>query len=216
MPVPWNIADDFETVVDAAVAVTVWDDTLSTSYAVEPALRRAVEVAEGEVSQGKYRAIDTVWHFPTGGALAGVSVQPGWFVFREASVWRVLRSSNQSLSNRWRAECRTLEIDANETVTIEVATHTQSTSGAPQTTWSTFATGVVGRLQRLENTPGVEKHRRGDRQQARLYTLTQYLLDTNYRVFDGTHYWNVTGYDQPDDLAALPVLNLEQTPWPLG
>ena len=216
MPVPWDISDDFETVVDAAVPVTVWDDTLTTSYAIEAALRRAVEVGERDVSEGKYRAIDTVWHFPTAGALTGVDVKPGWFVIQGASVWRMLRASNQSLANRWRAECRTLEIDANETVTIEVATHSQTTSGAPQTTWSTFAAGVVGRLQRNENTPGVEKQRRSDREEARLYTLAQYLLDTNYRVFDGTHYWNVTGYEQPDDIAALPVLTLERTPWPLG
>ncbi len=216
MPVAWDIADDFETVVDGGTAVTVWNDTLTTSYAISQALQRAVDVGEGEVSQGKYRATDTVWHFPAGGMLANVTIVPGWFVFQGASIWRILRASNQTLANRWRAECRTLEIDAGETVTIEMASHTQTPSGAPRTTWSTFAAGVIGRLQRIENSPGVEKQSRRDREQAKLYTLTQYLLDTNYRVFDGTNYWNVTGYEQPDDLAVLPVLNLERTPWPLG
>jgi len=216
MPVPWNIADDFETVVDGGTVVTVWNDTLSTSYAIVQALRRAVDIAEPEVSQGKYRSIDTVWNFPADAALENVTIVPGWFVFQGPTMWRILRASHRTLANRWRAECRTLRIDAWETVTIEVAAHAQTASGAPRTTWSTFATGVIGRLQRLENSPGVEKQSRRDRQRAKLYTLTQFLLDTNYRVFDGTHYWNVTGYEKPDDLVALPVLNLEQTPWPLG
>lgn len=216
MSVPWDIAGDFEAVVDGAVAVTLWNDTLSSNYAIDQALRREVKLDEQEVSQGKYRSIDTVWNLPSDGALVNVNVLPGWYVVYGATIWRVLRASNQTLANRWRAECRTLEIDPNETVTIEVATHTQTASGAPQTAWSTFATDVVGRLQRLENTPGVEKHSRRDREQAKLFTLAQFLLDTNYRVFDGTHYWNVTGYEQPDDIAMLPALTLERTPWPLG
>ncbi len=216
MPVPWDIADDFETVVDGDTAVTVWNDTLSTSYAIGQALRRAVDVEEREISQGAYRSIDTVWNFSSGGALANVTIVPGWFVMQGVSIWRILRASNRTLSNRWRAECRTLQIETTETVTIEVALHTQSSSGASQITWSPFATNVVGRLQRIDNAPGVEKQSRRDRERAKLYTLTQFLLDTNYRVFDGTYYWNVTGYEKPDDIAVLPALNLERTPWPLS
>ncbi len=216
MPVPWDIGDDFGAVVDGAVAVTLWNDTLSSIFAIDQALRRKVKLHEAEVSQGKYRSIDTVWNFPASGDLASENVLPGWFVVHGTTVWRVLHASKQTLENRWRTECRTLDIDPAETVTIEVASHSQSASGAPQITWNTFATDVVGRLQRLDNTPGVEKHRRREREQARLYTLTQYLLNTNYRIFDGTHYRNVTGYEQPDDIASLPVLNLERTPWPLG
>ena len=145
-----------------------------------------------------------------------VNIKPGWFVFHGATIWRVLEASSETLAVRWRLVCRILEIDTSQTVTIQQAQFSQTVSGAPAAVWSDFAPDVIGRLVPESSAADHEKRSRRERVRARLYTLTPYLLDTNYRVFDGANYWNVTGYEQPERIDQLPLLRLERDAWPLA
>lgn len=238
-----DIADDFATVVDGLEAVTLqtsdevawesmtvnewaeltvdeWDAMLvaDPQTAIAKALQRALTTIELAQSEGKYRAGDTVWHFPF--SEVSTAPVPGDKII-DASLerWTVLSASEQTLSARFRCVCRNLSIseDLNTLIDIQNATYTKGEGGAQTRTWSAFRTDVRAKIAEQEEDATTEHDNRYILKRVIIYTEDLFAIDNNYRVVaaDGSIY-NVTAFAAPEAIDVLPEIHAVLNKWPSG
>ena len=217
MSVALDIANDMAEVVDNLEGVTLREAD-DTEHGVTYALRRVLTTSEKEASDGKYQSGDIVWHFPA----SSVAVEPvpgAKIIDGESNLWTILDASLATLSNRYRCVCRNLSIFAelNTLVDIEVATWSKGEGGAEEAAWASFATDVRAKIQLEPVDAETVNDNRDTLHEVRIYTETQYQLDSNYRVIgpDATEY-NVTGFAAPNRIDELPYLTAEVVKWPHG
>lgn len=166
---PWNVGDDFAEVVDNLTQVTLVRRDGSPVVEVPHALRRVVKTREAQRSAGHYMVNDAVWHL----SRAELSEPPclGDRILDVAGrAWTILEVQSVSQGTRWRCATRNLVIACglDQTIEIEQATYTKTSSGEMELVWQTWRTGLAARIQ-----PRMAKV---NQQQGRLATTRRFTV----------------------------------------
>jgi hypothetical protein len=207
MTLSTDIAADFGLVTDFLAPVTV------DGASVNNALRRAVTTSEAARSGGKYLSSDTVFHLD----IAELPSRPaigGQIVDQDGDTYTILEVAKQTLANRWRCIARSLYLDPAQTVTIQQATFSKSTTGAQEPTWTDVATNVPAKVVIESETVDDTHDGRSLKQTATVYFATPQTLTPQYRIVSGSTILKVIEWQGFDDLKALFRCKCEVSPWP--
>lgn len=140
--------DDFVAVTDGLSPLTLTRPDGSLSLNVAHALRRAMRTRESRRSGGRYTASDVVWHLPAD-ELTEKPRLGDLLVDAQGQRWTILQVQEAAQGSRLRCVTRNLAIaeGLDQTVDIEKATYSKSPSGALDTTWAPWLTGLPARIQ---------------------------------------------------------------------
>lgn len=209
MPVTFSPVGDFAAVCDGLQTVTLTDRD-GVEQTVTHALRRSIRSSEAAPSNGHHLMADVRWHLPieevTGEPL------PGWTIDDGTDEWTILVVSRDTLSDRWNCYSRNLVVTEglNTLITIEVATVTKGDGGAHEQTWSTLASGVRAKIQRLSAESDTEHGVRQLDRTYRAYWREALDLRGKHRIIDnsGVKYL-LTAYRDPERIDVLAEADLE-------
>ena len=206
---------DFAEVVDGLEAVTLAVSGLA-DQSILNAHRNQITNAEIEASNGFARQGDTVWQWPVSETptrpILGSTLTDG-----DSRTWTILTIFKQVLSSKWSAVCRELAIEetSDTLITIQVATYTKGTHGAPEPAWANVYTSVRAKIQAIDQTPEVEHDADETAEIYRIILAANLSISTvsaAYRVIDADgQIYHVIRYEQPSRIDALPVIVAERT-----
>ena len=213
-PSAFHPGNDFLMVADGLSAVTVMRPDGSLSTEVAHALRQEIRTEEAKRSRGRYTASDAVWHLPA----AELPERPRLgdvVVDATGQHWTILNVQEATQGSRWRCVTRNLAIvhGLDQTVTIEKATYTKSPSGASETTWQPWRTGLPARIQprRLEVE---ERHDRlSTAAKFTVFLAENVAVDHTHRIQgpDGTRY-RILGSRRTERIDALMEIDVIRLP----
>lgn len=190
----------------------------SDSETVADCKRRALTLQEVTASDGKYTLEDVRWHIQ----VANLATSPRLGdVIKDGDGQRftVLDVRLASIGTRWRCITRDLAVvyHLNDTVAILRATYEKGTAGAAEPTWHSYRSGVRARIQPMASDIAVEHEAKRKVTRVEIYVDSDFAIDQNCRVLamNGTLY-KVTGYRAAERIGELPVIEAEETPWPLA
>ena len=169
-----GIADDFADITDGLASVNVDGNT------VNAALRRVIDVREAKQSAGKYTTSDVAFHLNAAELDSALVI--GTTITDTDGDWTILAIAHQTFGHRYRCVCRQLFIDSANTVDIQVASYTKSSTGALEPTWSTESTGVVAVVHYDQQSVNVEYDARYSVKTAKVYFTTNQNLTPNHRI----------------------------------
>ncbi len=210
------IQDDL-TFVDGIESVTYVPAGGGSPVVVERALRRRVSHSEAAPSDGVYTAHDVKWFLSTTDLTERPT--PGATIADVAGdVWTVLEVSRDALNAAWRCRARDLALAENleHRVAIMRALWQASAAGAPTAIWIVELSDVPARIQPIDGEVTTEHDQRIVRATHRVYLGQSLSLDANHRIVHDATVYHVLATKMPDRLDQLPVVHVEQSPWPLG
>ncbi len=207
----FDVQTDFATVADGLEAVTlVRREGRSTPLA--GALRRAVTSREAAASDGKYTAADVRWHLAAN-ELDAPPQLGDQIVDGEGESWTILHTRLATVSSRFECVARNLTIAAglDTLITIRRERITKGPSGAAERSWEDYRSGVRAKIQEQAATRSEQHDRQSGIVTARIYVAEQIEVDNGFQIVarDGTTY-EVTGFESPDEIGKLFVINAER------
>jgi hypothetical protein len=199
---------DFVQVADALEPVKLNRADGSGSTELTGALRRAMTTREAAASDGKYTTSDVHWHLaadlPAPPRLGDQIIDAG------GEAWTILEAQLVTCGSRWKCATRNLALAGglNTYITILREVATKGPNGAVEPTFVPYASAVQARIQELSASRGEQHGRQSGTVKAKVYMAQQILVDNGNRIqaADGTLY-EVTGYERPDSIASLFVIN---------
>lgn len=197
--------------VDGLEAVTIERTDAAPATPIAHALRRATTTAEADNSNGKYTASDLVWHLPT----AELPESPRLgdrIVDAQTTGWTVLEVESCTLANRWRCRTRNLAIVAglSQQITIQRASWSQASDGAPVATWTDWRINVPARVQPVNEMSEDAESRTRARHRLQVYLAEPVMLDHNFRIVDGTAIFRILGSERAELLDQFMTLTVER------
>ncbi len=212
-----DLASDFPGAVDGLEAVTLKDRDGRSAQNVAKALRRAIGRREAAASSGRYTAADAVWHLPEG-ELSQPPEIGDVIVDSSGERWTILAVSHSSLVARFRCVARDLAIAGglDSFITLQRAVHTKSATGSEETRWVDCQTGLRARVQAVEGDVAAEHGRRMMRHTHQVFLSRAITVDHNHRIVHQGAVYHVLGYEMPERVDKLFVINARRSPWPLA
>ncbi len=203
--------------VDALESVSFLQPAAGTPTLITGALRRQVTTREAEATDGVYTRSDVHWHLPTS-ELPTAPQLGATITDSENTIWTVLAVSPTNLDANWRCQSRNLALTENlqQRITIQHANWTQDAAGTPIPIWTTKYVDIPVRIQPQQQQIEVTNGRRTARVTHKIYLAGQLLVDDNDRILHDNTVYNILGYQQPDRIDQLFVIDAEQVPWPLS
>ncbi|MHB1033229.1 MAG: phage head completion protein [Pirellulales bacterium] len=194
---------------DRLEAVTVVEPG-GASARVAGALRRAATAREAAPGNGCYVQSDLVWHLPAEELAAPPS--PGARIIDAAGdAWTVLSVQRQALGSRWRCHARNLVIAGglDRFVTLQKATWNPGPSGALVATWRDERTGLAARIQPQESSVQTRQGCLAAPARCKVYLAEQVPVDESWRIVHGKEIYDVVGYEIPERIDGLFVIQVE-------
>lgn len=202
---------------DGVESVTLRSADASAEVLIEHGLRRGVTAREAEASQGKYTQADAKWHLPA--EETSFAPEVGMRLEDEAgTTWTILQVERLALGTRWTCWARDLVLVEGlaERVTIQRATWVKGDAGALHPEWEDWQVDLPARLQLQSASVQSEKQQRAGRARVKVFLAEQVLVDGNHRLVHQGQVYNVLGYEKPDRIDQLFVIEAERVPWPLS
>ncbi len=207
-----DLQTDFAAVADGLEAVSLERADGSGSAAIAAALRRAITTREAAISDGKYTTADVRWHLPADELDAAPRLADR-IVDGSGEAWTILETQLATCGSRFVCVARNLAIagELNTLVTIRREIATKGTSGAVERSWENFRINVRARIQERAAERSEQHGRQSGVVTAKVYVAEQIPVDNGFQIVapDGTLY-EVTGYESPDDIGRLFVINAER------
>ncbi len=196
---------DFPNVADGLEAVTVHRRDSTEAIAVAHALRQAIHTREAASSQGRYTAADVGWNLPAS-ELAEPPSPGDVIVDVQGQRWTVLEVSQLARRSRWRCVARNLALfhGLADSIVLEKAEFSKSQSGAEQTTWLVWRSGLRARIQPIEAEVRTEHGRETTARRFKIFLEESMPLDETMRIRgpDGAIY-RIQGFRKSEALDAL-------------
>ena len=203
--------------VDSIESVSFFQPASEIRTLITAALKRQVTTREAEASNGVSTRSDVHWHLPTS-ELPDTPQLGATITDSENTIWTVLAVSPTNLDANWRCQSRNLALTENlqQRITIQHANWTQDAAGTPIPIWANKYVDIPARIQPVEQQIEVTNHRRTARLTHKIYLAGQLFVDDNDRILHEGTVYNLLGYQQPDRIDRLFVIDAEQVPWPLS
>jgi hypothetical protein len=212
MPGLLDVQTDFAQIADELEAVTLRRADGITSTRLASALRRAMSTSEAATSDGEYTTADVRWHL----AAAELSDAPALgdrIVDGSGETWTILKTRPATCGSRFECVARNLAIAANLNTLIAIRREVivKGQSGAVERSWEDYRLGVRARIQEQAAERSEQHGRQSGVVAAKVYLAEQILVDNGFQIVapDGTLY-EVTGYERPDSITSLFVINAER------
>jgi hypothetical protein len=206
-----DVQTDFAAVADRLEAVTLERrDGAPTPLA--GALRRAVTTREAAISDGKYTSGDVRWHL----SAAELTKPPALgdrIIDGAGQSWTILEMRLATCGSRFECVTRNLAIAAglDTLITIRRESIVKGTNGAAERSWQSYRTNVRARIQEQAAERSEQHGRQSGIVLAKIYLAEQIPVDNGFQIVaaDGMTY-EVTGYESPDEMGRLFVINAER------
>jgi hypothetical protein len=206
-----DVQDDFAAVADRLEAVTL-ERRDGAPTLLAGALRRAVTTREAAISDGKYTSADVRWHL----SAAELTKPPrlgDQIVDVAGQSWTILEMRLATCGSRFVCIARNLAIAAGLDTLIAIRREmiVKGTSGAAERSWQSYRTNVRARIQEQTSERSEQHGRQSGVVTAKIYLAEQIPVDNGFQIVaaDGTTY-EVTGYESPDEIGRLFVINAER------
>jgi hypothetical protein len=207
-----DLQADFAAVADGLEAVTLQRADGSRVVAVPTALRRAIMTREAAISDGRYTTADVHWHLPAD-ELDAAPRLGDQIVDASGEAWTILETQLATCGSRFVCIARNLAIAGglNTLITIRREVVTKGTSGAVERSWENYRINVRARIQEQAAARSEQHGRQSGIVTAKIYVTEQIPVDNGFQIVaaDGTLY-EVTGYESPDSIVSLFVINAER------
>jgi hypothetical protein len=171
------------------------------------AAAQSVSTKEAAESFGRYQLGDKHFTWPIS---EGVPQLGGSLTDTAGESWIILDVNYESLMALYRVTARNLAITGglNELITIQRRTIAKGTEGAAESTWGTYQSNVRARIQEQRSDRSEQLGKQSGVVSAKCYLAQELLLDNTYRIVraDSTVY-EVEGYESPDSIGSLTVIN---------
>ena len=217
MSLDFDPSDDLSTLADGTETVTLLRRGSTPGAAgtvIAHALRRAItagqaaivnrgDVRKSVVSDGRYTALDLVWHLPV--AELPESPRLGDVILDgDNQRWTILTVKRATLGARWRCETRNVSVVTGLDDTISVL------KKVGESAWRTWRTGIRARIQLLETKIDADTESPSTTSRYRIFVEEDLALDhtCSIRGADGTVY-NITGAIGADRIGELQVIEAE-------
>ncbi|HEV2970688.1 MAG TPA: hypothetical protein VGY55_12025 [Pirellulales bacterium] len=209
---PLDLQSDFAQIADDLEGVTLRRADGITATRLASALRRAITTGEAATSDGEYTTADVRWHL----AAAELDDAPELgdrIVDSSGESWMILATRLATCGSRFECIARNLAITAglNTLIAIRREVIAKGQSGAAERSWEDYRLGVRARIQEQAAERSEQHGRRSGIVTAKVYVAEQIVVDNGFQIVaaDGMEY-EVTGYERPDSITNLFVINAER------
>lgn len=214
MPIEFNIADDFATIVDGAEAVTLKRRGTATTIALPKAWRYSSIRQAAEPGVAAAVRSDVVWQFGWSGSIEKPRV--GDLLIDAAhECWTILSVEIRGNNSRLRCQTRNLRIahELNNRVEIQQALWEVGESGPEIIGWTTRRTAVPARIQPDRTVVDETADPPTSTATYRVLLEDDTPLDHNHRLIDSSGVaYRIMEYSQADRIDALPVATVNEVP----
>jgi hypothetical protein len=206
-----DVQTDFAIVADRLEPVTL-ERRDGASVPLAGALRRAVTTREAAISDGKYTSGDVRWHL-SAAELAKPPRLGDRIIDGGDQSWTILELRLATCGSRFECVTRNLAIAAGLDTLISIRRDlvVKGVNGAAERSWQSYRTNVRARIQEQTAERSEQHGRQSGVVTAKIYLAEQIPVDNGFQIVaaDGTTY-EVTGYESPDEIGRLFVINAER------
>jgi hypothetical protein len=210
MPIEFNIADDFATIVDGAQATTLKRRGSATTIAVPKAWRYSLIAQAAEPGVAAAVQSDVVWQFGWSDSVEKPRV--GDLLIDAAhECWTILSVEVRGNNSRLRCQTRNLRIAHELTNRIEIQHAICDGESGPEITgWTTLRTAVPARIQPDRTVVDDSADPPTSTSTYRVLLDNDTPLDHNHRILDAEgRAYRVLEYLQAERIDALPTARVK-------